>query len=154
MDGYYLSVLYMAIRNGFQVTRILLNNIPNIQASGVWSGNNTPVTTLDKGVYFVNFNVAYACGGTGPITNSQTAICINSPFSGGGLIIASTPITGQMGMSGANTMKQTLSNTFVVTADNTPIYVYLSVTLTGPWGTVNPQDANLNIITFTRLSNL
>lgn len=144
----------MATRNGFSTIRILLNAIPNTQVSGAWSGNNTPITILDKGVYFVNFNVAYACGGTGPITNSQTAICLNNSFTNNGSIIASTPITGQMGMSGANSMKQTLSNTFYVTQDNTPIYIYLSCTLTGPWGTVNIQDANLNIVSFTKLANL
>lgn len=144
----------MATRNGFQSTRILLNAIPNTQPSGTWSGNNTPITFLDKGVYFCNFNVAYACGGTGPITNSQTAICINAPFTSGGIIVASTPITGQMGMSGANSLKQIVSNTFYITANNTPIYVYLSCTLTGPWGTTNPQDIGLNIVSFTQLSTL
>ena len=41
MDGNYLSVLHMAVRNGFQLTRVLLNNIPNTQVSGAWSGNGT-----------------------------------------------------------------------------------------------------------------
>lgn len=149
-----MRVIYMSIATGFQTIRILLNNIPNTQPSGTWVGNATPITYLDRGVYFVNYNVSYECAGPGPITNSQTAICIDAPFIGAGKIIATTPITGPMGLSGTNSMRMTLSNTAVITTDNTPIYMYLSCTITGPWGTINPQDSNLNILSFTKLSSL
>lgn len=144
----------MAIRNGFQSIRVPLNNIPNTQASGVWSGSSNPVTLLDKGVYFLNYNVSYQAI-NGPITNSQTVITSNASFvSTLGQIIASTPLTGAMGVTGSSSMRQTLSNTFNITADNTPIYVYLSCTLTGTWGTINANEGALNTISFTRIGSL
>jgi hypothetical protein len=54
-----------------------------------------------------------------------------------------------MGSLGANGQRYTLSNTFIISNDATPIYVYLSCTLTGAtWGTVNPNEVQMNIISF------
>lgn len=145
----------MSVRNGFDSIRILLNAIPNTQASGVWVGNGTSITTLDPGIYFVNYNVSYTVNGVGPITNSQTVITTGNTFTSGlGQVIAATPLTGPMGLIGTASMRQTLSNTFIITAENTPIYVYLSCTLTGQWGTTNANEVSLNKISFTKISNL
>ena len=143
----------MAIRNGFQSTRVSLNNIPNTQASGVWAGNNIALTTLDPGVYFCNYNVSYDVTG-GPITNSQAIITLTASFAGGGQVVCATPLTGQMGLAGNNSMRQTLSNTFVVTAPNTPIFVYLNCICVGTWGTTNAAEQYMNIISFTKISSL
>ena len=143
----------MSIRQGFDSIRVLLNAIPNTQASWVWNGNGTQITTLSKGVYFVNYNVSYQAN-AGPITNSQTVITTGASFAGGGQIISSTPITGALGLTGNSSMRQTLSNTFIVTTDNTPIFVYLSCTLTGTWGTTNVNEINMNVISFTKISSL
>ena len=145
----------MSIRNGFNSIRVVLNAIPNTQASGAWAGNANVITTLDPGIYFVNYNVSYTVNGAGPITNSQTVITTGNTFTSGlGQVVCSTPLTGQMGLLGTNSMRQTLSNTFVITAENTPIYVYLSCTLTGQWGTTNASESGLNTITFTKISNI
>jgi hypothetical protein len=145
----------MSTRNGFDSIRVLLNNIPNTQASGVWVGNANVITTLDPGIYFVNYNVSYTVNGAGPITNSQTIITTGNTFTSGlGQVVVSTPLTGQMGLLGTDSMRQTLSNTFVINAENTPIYVYLSCTLTGQWGTTNVNETELNTITFTKISSL
>jgi hypothetical protein len=144
----------MSIKNGFDSIRCLLNNIPNTQASGVWVGSGTQLTTLNKGVYFVNYNVSYIPS-TGAITNSQTVITTGLSFVGGGQIVASTPVTGAMGVTGASAMRQTLSNTFIVTTDNTPIFVYLSCTVSaGTWGSTNVNEQSLNIVSFTKISSL
>lgn len=144
----------MSIRNGFDSIRVLLNNIPNTQASGTWSGNATPITTLNKGIYFVNYNVSYQAI-NGPITNSQTVLTTGNTFvSGLGQIICGTPVTGAMGVTGASSMRQTMSNTFIVTVDATPVYAYLSCTLTGTWGTINANEGSLNVISFTKISSL
>jgi hypothetical protein len=145
----------MSVRNGFDSIRILLNAIPNTQVSGVWVGNNISVTTLDPGIYFVNYNVSYTVNGAGPITNSQTVITRGNTFTSGlGQVLVATPLTGQMGLLGNASMRQTLCNTCIITAENTPIYVYLSCTLTGQWGTTNANEVGLNTISFTKISNL
>jgi hypothetical protein len=145
----------MAIRSGFQSSRIMLNNIPNTQPSGLWSGNNTPITYLSPGVYFCNYNVSYLVNGTGPITNTQAYISLGASVSGGGQIVAATPQTGQLGLVGTNSMRQTISNSFVVTSPNTPMYVYLNCVLTGAtWGTTNASEVYLNIVSFTKISSL
>ena len=59
-----------------------------------------------------------------------------------------------MGLTGTNAMRQTLSNTFVVTTDDTPFYLYLTCTTTGTWGTTNIQEQYMNIISFTKISSL
>jgi hypothetical protein len=142
----------MSIKNGFQSIRVLLNNIPVTQPSGVWSGNGTQITTLDKGIYFCNWNISYNT--TGLITNSQTAITLNNTFTSGlGQVVAITPLTGQMGLTGTSSMRQTLSNTFIVSANNTPVYVYLSCTTAGVWGTINAVEQALNTLTFTKISS-
>lgn len=144
----------MSTRNGFQTIRIALNNIPNTQPSGVWSGNGTQLTTIDSGVYLVTYTVAYIPT-TGPITNSQTVLTTGLSFTGGGQIIASTPITGQLALTGVSAMRQTLSNVFTITADNTPIFLYLSCTVSaGTWGTVLATEAALNTITFTKIGSV
>lgn len=145
----------MSIRNGFDSTRVLLNNIPNTQASGVWVGNNTIQTYLSKGIYIVNYNVSYVCNGTGPTTNTQTVITSGASFTNNGQILVGTSPTGQLGSLGNNGQRYTLSNTFIITTDNTPIYAYLSCTLTGAtWGTVNANEVQMNIISFTKISSL
>ena len=145
----------MSVRNGFDSIRVLLNNIPNTQPSGVWSGNNNIQTYLNKGIYIVNYNVSYGCNGTGPTTNTQTVITAGASFTKNGQIIVGTSPTGQMGSLGANGQRYTLSNTFVISADATPVYVYLSCTLTGAtWGTVNIAEQSMNIVSFTKISSL
>lgn len=144
----------MASASGFQSIRIALNKIPNTQASGVWSGSSTKITQLDKGIYFCNWNVSYQVNGTGPITNSQTVVTSTQPYLSSGIVLASSPLTGAMGLSGTEPMRQTVTNTFIILQDNTPIYVYLSCTLTGQWGTTNISEQYLNYISFTRISSL
>ena len=144
----------MSTRNGFPTIQIALNNIPNTQASGVWSGNNTQLTTLDSGVYLVTYTVAYIPS-VGPITNSQTVLTTGQSFGGGGQIIASTPITGALALTGVSAMRQTLTNTFIVSTDNTPIFLYLSCTVTaGFWGTTLASEVALNTITFTQIGTV
>jgi hypothetical protein len=143
----------MSVRNGFPTIRVSLNNIPNTQASGVWSGNGTQLTNLDKGVYIVTYNVSYIPS-VGPITNSQTVLTTGQSFTGGGQVISATPLTGALALTGVSAMRQTLTNTFIVSADNTPIFVYLSCTVSaGTWGTTSASEASLNIITFTKIAS-
>lgn len=145
----------MAIRSGFDSIRVLLNNITNNQPSGVWSGNNNIQTYLNKGIYIVNYNVSYNCNGTGPITNSQTVITSGASFTNNGQIIVGTSPMGQLGNLVNNNQRYTLSNTFIISGDATPIYVYLSCTLTGAtWGTTNVNEQQMNIISFTKISSL
>jgi hypothetical protein len=143
----------MSIAGGFPTIRVLLNNIAITQPSGVWSGNTTPVTYLNRGTYICNFNVSYIVSGTGPITNTQTQVSLyDTPGGATSQVICSSPQTGQMGLAGTNAMRQTISNTFQVTADQVPVYVYLNCVLTGAtWGTVYPSELNLSILTFTQI---
>ena len=143
----------MSIAQGFPTTRILLNNIPLTQPSGVWSGNNTPITYLNRGTYLCNFNVSYIVNGTGPITNTQTYVSLYAPPGGStSQVICASPQTGQMGLTGSNSMKQTISNTFQVVSDQVPVYVYLNCVLTGAtWGTLLVSEVNLNILTITQI---
>ena len=144
----------MSIKSGFDSIRVLVNNIPNTQVSGVYVGNGNIITYLDAGIYFVNYNVSYIPT-VGPITNSQAIITSGLSFTGGGQVICSTPLTGQMGLTGTNAMRQTLSNTFVVPNNNTPFYLYLTCTVTaGTWGTTNASEQYMNIISFTKISSL
>ena len=144
----------MSIKNGFPTIRVSLNAIPNTQASGVWSQNGTQLTSLDKGVYIVNYNVSYIPS-VGPITNSQTVITSGLSYIGGGQVICATPLTGALALTGVSAMRQTLTNTFIVTADNTPIFVYLSCTVSaGFWGTLLASEQDLNIITFIKIGSV
>jgi hypothetical protein len=133
---------------------VILNNIPTTQVSGVYAGNGNIITYLDAGIYFVNYNVSFLPT-VGPITNSQAIITSGLSFTGGGQVVCSTPLTGQMGLVGTNAMRQTISNTFVVSNNATPFYVYLTCTVTaGTWGTFNPNEVYMNIISFTKISAL
>jgi hypothetical protein len=145
----------MAVRNGLKTTRISLNSIPNTQISGQWVGNYDVITLLDKGIYICNYTVAYYPSVGGQITNSQTILTKDLPDIGGGHIISCSPLTGTLGLGVNEAMRQSLCNTFVITQDNTAIYLYLSCTLGGgTWGTTNALETNLNVINFTKLSSL
>lgn len=144
----------MSVRNGLETIRIPVNSIPNTQISGQWFGNNDVITILNKGVYICNYTVAYYPSVGSQITNSQTFLTKDLPDIGGGHIISCSPITGTLGLGVNEPMRQSLCNTFVITNDGTAIYLYLSCTLVGTWGTNNALGNNLNIITFTKLSSL
>jgi hypothetical protein len=144
----------MSTKDGFQTIRVSLNNIPNTQASGVWSQNGTKLTSLDKGVYLVTYNISYIPS-VGPITNSQTVITSGLSFTGGGSVIAATPLTGALALTGLSAMRQTLTNVFIITANDTPIFLYLScIVSAGFWGTTLASEAALNIMTFTKIGSV
>lgn len=145
----------MALASGFQSIRIPLNNIPNTQPSGTWSGSTTQITTLDPGIYFVNWNVSYQVNGIGPITNTLAIVTLNAVYTGPNAVIAaSSPLTGAMGLTGTEPMRQTVTNTIIVTQPNTPVYVFLQCTLTGLWGTTNVNEQYLNSLSFTKITSL
>lgn len=144
----------MSVKNGFDSIRVILNNIPNTQVSGLYADNGNIITYLDAGIYFVNYNVSYVPT-VGPITNSQAIITSGLSYAAGGQVVCSTPFTGQMGLAGTNAMRQTISNTFVVSNNATPFYVSLNCIVTaGTWGTTNAQEQYMNIISFTKISAL
>ena len=142
----------MASKTGYK--NILLKlNIPNTQPSGTWSGVGNPITYLDKGTYLCSLNVQYVVGsGTGNISQTLTAITTMLPWTDVNTnVICSSPNTGAMGTALTQSMVQNLANTFTVTVDNTPIYIYLQCTLTGTWD-LTVTNSNLNVISFTKLS--
>lgn len=142
----------MASKTGYKTIFVKIT-LPNTQPSGKWSGNNTPITFLDKGTYFCNMNVEYAVGsGSGNITLTLTAITSDLNWDDvNSNVICSSPNTGAMGVALTQPMRQQLGNTFTLTQNNVPIYLHLECNLTGVWGTT-VSNSTLNIISFTKIS--
>jgi hypothetical protein len=123
-------------------------------ASGAWVSNAVQFTTINKGTYYVNWNPRVAPANVAnQITQFQFAITITQPFGvGGNVIVAASPLCGTIGQLAGNAVSWPLSNVFTITADNTPVYVYLNVTVVGGWYMNTAADiANLDDIDITRI---
>lgn len=128
-------------------------------ASGLYAGNNNVFTTLTRGTYMINWNPRITpVTPTNQITQFQMALTINQPFGVvGSVFLATSPLCGVIGQQAGNSITWTLSNMFTITADNTPMYVYLNVVVantTAPntWYMGQSADVqNLDDIDITRI---
>ena len=152
----------------------LVSGLPNIkipfvipitspQPVGTWSGNNTVFTTLNRGTYWLNWspriNPIANTTGDNKITQFQLALSINQPFGvAGNTILATSPLCGLIGQQTNQPVTWTLSNIFTITADNTPVYVYINIIMAvtptaNTWYMgVSNDIANLDDIDFTRIA--
>jgi hypothetical protein len=92
------------------------------------------------------------------ITQFQIALTINQPFGvAGNTILATSPLVGTIGQQANQPVTWTLSNIFTITADATPVYVYMNIIVanTNPPNTwfmgVGQDVPNLDDIDFTRI---
>jgi hypothetical protein len=106
----------------------------------------------------INWNPRITPVANNQITQFQMALTINQPFGVlGSVFLATSPLCGVIGQAAGNSVTWTLSNMFTITADNTPMYVYLNVVVantTPPntWYMGQSADiANLDDIDITRI---
>ena len=115
----------MSVSSGLNAKRISI--LPLNQITPNWTGNNTPVTYLSKGVYLIMYNFGFQAT-VGAITSTFVSITKNQPY---GVLdyqeLVSSPETGQMG---GGVLIQSIMNSVVIDADNTPIYVNITNTIT------------------------
>ena len=115
----------MSVSSGLNVKRLPI--IPLNQITPNWTGNNTPITYLNKGIYLIMYNFGFQPT-VGAITSTFVSITKNQPYGVAGYQeLLSSPETGQMG--GA-VMIQSIMNSVVIDADNTPIYLNITNTIT------------------------
>lgn len=146
----------MSIKTNYTSIRMKVNNIPNTQPIGNWSGNATPVGYLNKGVYYCNFNVGLQSSGGATIQTMTVAITSVLQWSDANSnIIASSPNTGNMVVSATQPLLYSMCNVCVIDSDNTPIFLFITTSLDiGTWGTTIANNPMVNIISFTKIGNL
>lgn len=150
----------MSIVSGLSNTKIPLfigtQAAPN--ATGAWNlsgqGNTVQFTTINRGTYFLNWSPRpQPANGANTVTQYQFAVTINQPFGvAGSVILATSPLCGAIGQTAGNAVTWPLSNVFTITADNTPVYVYLNVAVVGGWYMNNSLDVNIDDIDITRIA--
>jgi hypothetical protein len=145
----------MSIKTGFKSIRVPVI-IPNTQPNGDWIGVNTPITYLNKGVYFCNYNIAIASVGGATTIAATLAVTSVLPWTNVNTnIIMSSPNTGNLATSPALPLYQNMCNVVSIDTDNTPIYVYMTVNVNlGNWGTTIASSNQNNVITFTQIGKL
>jgi hypothetical protein len=129
--------------NGLDLIRIPIK--PVNQLGNQWTGSPTPVTFLNKGTYNITYNCAIQPS-VGTMSNCYGIITTTALYGGVGYkeILASVK-TGAMGTgSGVTPLGFSIQNNIIIQNDNTPIYLDLSVTISGGaiWGV--PLTANYN----------
>lgn len=146
----------MASKTGYNVIRVKLNNIPNTQPNGNWSGIGTPVTYLNRGVYFCDYNVGLQSAGGATIQTMTVAIASVLPWTDvNSNIIVSSPNTGNMIVSATQPLLYSMCNVCTIDTDNTPIYVFITSSVNvGTWGTTIPNNPMVNIVSFTKIGNV
>lgn len=146
----------MASKTGYNTVRIKVNNIPNTQPNGNWSGNPNPVGYLNKGVYFCDFNVGLQSAGgssvqtmTVAVTSTLAWVDVNSN------IIVSSPNTGNVVVSATQPSYYNMCNVCIIDTDNTPIFLMITSNVNvGTWGTTIANNPMVNIISFTKIGNV
>lgn len=99
------------------------------QASGLWAGNNTVFSRVNRGTYILNWNPRVApTNALNQITQFQMSIASVAPVGQpGSIYLATSPLCGLIGQQPGNAVTWALTNVFTITDDNTPIYVYLNI---------------------------
>lgn len=146
----------MSAKTNYTSIRMKVNNIPNTQPNGNWSGNATPIGYLNRGVYFCNYNVALQSAGGATVQTMTVAVTsvlqwadVNSN------IIVSSPNTGNIVVSATQPAFYNMCNVCIITTDNTPIFLMITSNVNvGTWGTTIPNNTTSNIITFTKIGNV
>ena len=143
----------MSIRTGLTTLKVSVCN-KLAQPTGDYAGNGNIITTLNKGTYLIVMNVGFLPLNGGQITNSQIGVTSNFPWGNGAeTIITANSLTGPQGLAPANEMRWSISNIFVNTADNVPLYVYLTCSCTTGWYTDSvKENANFDYLCITQLS--
>lgn len=146
----------MSISSGLQIIRIPIK--PILQTTSLWTGSSPtspPIAILDKG----NYNITYACAlqpSVGTLTNCFGIISKNAVFGQPGYVeLCASAKTGGLGtLSGTTPNGFCIQNNVYIDTDNTPIYLYLAVTIGGGsiWGIplATQYDTHMNYITFIK----
>jgi hypothetical protein len=131
----------------------------NVTINGKVYNNTTVFTTLNRGVWWLNWSPRVNPVNNNQITQYQFALTINNPFGvAGNTILATSPLVGTIGQQPNQPVTWCLSNIFTITADNTPVYVYMNVIVanTNPpnnWFMGVGQDVpNLDDVDFVRIA--
>jgi len=121
----------MSVASGLQYSIIPITPVGQITAN--WTGNNTKITTLNKGRYLIIYT--YAFGQTaGLLTSTSGFVTSTQPFGTlGSITLVSNSQTGTMA---GGTIAQTMSNVVNINVDNTSIYVAIQNTINAgtTWG--------------------
>jgi hypothetical protein len=121
----------MSVAGGLDITNISI--IPLNQSTSNWTGNGTPITYLDKGVYSFMYNYGFNPS-VGLIQGTFACITKFQPYGTPGYqVIASNSPTGIMG--GAVFIQSIMNNVYIDT-DDTPIYLTIQNVITAGtiWG--------------------
>ena len=133
----------MSVKSSLDVIRIPIK--ASNQVGNTWTGSVNPVTVLNSGTYNFTYNCAIQPS-VGQMSSCYALITANALYPNAGYLeILSSVKTGAQGTgSGVTPLGFSIQNNVYITNDNTPIYVNLSVTVSGGavWGV--PLTANYN----------
>lgn len=128
---------------------------PSNQTTSSWSDMSTPITYLNKGTY----NFTYNCmlqSSVGTLTSVLAIITRNALFPNAGYVeLVASNKTGGMGSGGTTPLGVSIQNNLYIDTDNTPIYLYLVVNISGgtTWGVpigTNQYNDHMNYVMITR----
>jgi hypothetical protein len=145
----------MSSAAGLQIYRIPIQ--PVGQTVAQWSGSTTPITYLDIGTYYLTYNSAVVSSDSS-MSNMYGIITKDALFAqpGWDVICASAKLSALGTVLGTTPLGFSISNTFVIDTDNTPIYLDLSITKSGgsTWGIPagNTYNNNMNYIVIVKLA--
>lgn len=115
----------MSVATGLDIQ--LISIIPLNQTTANWTGNGTPITYLNKGVYSIMYNYGFNAN-AGSITSTFACITSKQPYLTAGYnILVSNSDTGGLG---AGVFIQSMMNNVYIDTDNTPIYLTITNQIT------------------------
>ena len=114
----------MSVASGLPYSIIPIK--PTNQITANWTGNNTQITTLNKGEYLISYT--YAFGVTaGVLTSTSGIVTRDQPFGTPGSVTLVS--NSQTGIMGGGTIIQSMSNVVIIDNDNTAIYLAIQNTI-------------------------
>jgi len=134
----------MSVASGLDITNISI--IPLNQSTSDWTGNGTPITYLDKGIYSFMYNFGFS-NNVGSIQGTFASITKFQPYGTAGYqVIVSNSPTGPMG---GGVFIQSIMNNVYIDTDDTPIYLTIQNVITA--GTI--WSIQLNNQKYTKYFN-
>lgn len=142
----------MSVASGLDVIQIPIK--PSNQTTSLWTGSSptsSPITYLNKGTYNITYNCMIQAS-VGTLTNCFGIITKNALFAQPNYVeLTASCKTGGLGAGGVGPLGFSIQNNIVITQDNTPIYLYLAVTISGgsTWGVplgVTQYNSHMNYV--------
>jgi hypothetical protein len=141
----------MSVASGLTLIKVPLKI--SGQTTGQWTGstNTNPITYLDKGTYNLTYNCVMQAS-VGTITSLAGIITKTALYAQPGYIeLLASAKNGNLGTGGITPNSFSIQNNVYIDADNTPIFLYLIVTLAGgtTWGIplgTSQYDAYVNYL--------